>query len=182
MTSPSELTSRDHSATTTFLHSQRIFQGPGLPPSNAVKAYPEPGDPPLPQDYHQARRGRSTFLFRLPLPENAPASVSFGGGLARVRYELRASVGAWWKGERRLVTSRCELEVVEAFDDACMAEPDVVVVAENGKFWMQGKVVGGFITAGESACVELQVKNHSTKKVSFFWCAFYDLLIRKLEY
>ncbi|KIJ50950.1 hypothetical protein M422DRAFT_158742, partial [Sphaerobolus stellatus SS14] len=31
-----ELNSRDHSATSTFLHSRRLFQGHGLPPSNAV--------------------------------------------------------------------------------------------------------------------------------------------------
>lgn len=30
---------------------------------------------------------------------------------------------------------------------------------------MQGKVVGGLVVAGETACVELQVKNHSAKKV-----------------
>jgi len=40
-----------------------------------------------------------------------------------------------------------------------------ITVGENGKLWIQGKIVGGgIITAGESACIELQVKNHSTKK------------------
>ncbi|KAF8800445.1 hypothetical protein BYT27DRAFT_7199998, partial [Phlegmacium glaucopus] len=34
-----ELSSRDHSATSTFLHSRRLFQGPGLPPSNTIQAY-----------------------------------------------------------------------------------------------------------------------------------------------
>lgn len=34
-----ELTSRDHSATSTFLHTRRVFQGPGLPPSNAVQPH-----------------------------------------------------------------------------------------------------------------------------------------------
>ena len=31
-----ELTSRDHNATSVFLHSRRVYQGPGVPPSNAV--------------------------------------------------------------------------------------------------------------------------------------------------
>ncbi|KAF8800426.1 hypothetical protein BYT27DRAFT_7199922, partial [Phlegmacium glaucopus] len=35
---------QDHSATPTFLHSRRLFQGPGLPPSNAVQAYTMLGD------------------------------------------------------------------------------------------------------------------------------------------
>ncbi|KAJ7503300.1 hypothetical protein B0H11DRAFT_2187766 [Mycena galericulata] len=159
-----ELTSRDHSATSTFLHSRRLFQGPGLPPSNAVLPYPAPGET-LPPHYHQAKRGQSTFLFRFPLPSSSPSSINFGGNLARIRYELRASVGACWKGEKSLVTHRTDVEVVECFDeDPTRPEPEGVVVGENGKIWAQGKVVGGVAVAGESACVELQVKNHSTKK------------------
>ncbi|KAF8344755.1 hypothetical protein F5887DRAFT_1283095 [Amanita rubescens] len=139
-----ELSSRDHSATSTFLHAQRLFQGPGLPPSNAVQAHAEPGDPPLPSHHYHARRGISTFLFRIPLPVTCPSSVYFGGGLATVRYELRASASVYWRGEKQLVT---EAEV-----------------GENGKLWMQGNIIGGgIITAGESVCVELQVKNHSSK-------------------
>ncbi|KAJ7035304.1 hypothetical protein C8F04DRAFT_1233739 [Mycena alexandri] len=162
-----ELTSRDHSATSTFLHSRRLFQGPGLPPSNAVQPHPVPGEPLFPAHYHQARRGQSTFLFKFPLPSSSPSSITFGGDLARVRYELRASVGVLWKGEKRLVMERTDIQVVECFtEDPTRPEPEGVVVAENGKIWAQGKVVGGVIVAGESACVELQVKNHSTKKNS----------------
>ncbi|KAJ7189489.1 hypothetical protein GGX14DRAFT_609147 [Mycena pura] len=160
-----ELTSRDHSATSTFLHSRRLFQGPGLPPSNAVQPHPVPGEPPLPSNYHQARRGNSTFLFKFPLPSTSPSSINFGGDLARVRYELRASVGVCWKGEKLLVTDKTEAQVVECFnDDPERPEPEGVVVGENGKIWAQAKIVGGVLVAGESACVELQVKNHSTKK------------------
>ncbi|KAJ7471047.1 hypothetical protein FB451DRAFT_1090677 [Mycena latifolia] len=162
-----ELTSRDHSATSTFLHSRRLFQGPGLPPSNAVQPHPVPGEPLFPSHYHQARRGNSTFLFRFPLPSSSPSSINFGGDLARVRYELRASVGVCWKGEKRLVTDRRDIQVVECFEeDPARPEPEGVVVGENGKIWAQAKIVGGVIVAGESACVELQVKNHSTKKNS----------------
>ncbi|KAH9481910.1 hypothetical protein JR316_0006440 [Psilocybe cubensis] len=164
-----ELSSRDHSATSTFLHSRRLFQGPGLPPSNAVQAHPMPGDPPLPQDYHQARRGRSTFLFRIPIPTSSPSSISFGSGLAKVSYELRASVGVFWKNEKRLVIDKRPIDVVEAYlyDDVLMGKvPESIVIGENGKLWMQGKIVGNVILAGESACLELQVKNHSNKKAS----------------
>ncbi|KAJ3740972.1 hypothetical protein DFH05DRAFT_1580164, partial [Lentinula detonsa] len=161
-----ELTSRDHSARSTFIHARRLFQGPGLPPSNAVQAHPLPGDPPLPLHYHQAKRGHSTFLFRLPLPATSPSSISFGSGLASVNYEVRASVGVSWKGERQLVTNKKDADVVEAYDEERIGqeEPEVTVVGENGKIWCQARLIGGILIAGESACIELQVKNHSAKK------------------
>jgi hypothetical protein len=62
-----ELTSRDHAATSTFLHIHRLFQGRGLPPSNAVLPHPVAGGPPLPAHHHRARCGLTTFLFRLSL-------------------------------------------------------------------------------------------------------------------
>ncbi|KZT73573.1 hypothetical protein DAEQUDRAFT_762024 [Daedalea quercina L-15889] len=160
-----ELTSRDHSATSTFLHTRRLFQGQGLPPSNAVHPYPNPGDPPLPTHYYHARRGATTFLFRLPLPPLSPSAINFGSGLAHVRYEVRATVGVSWKGENRLVFDKKPVDVVESFDEELLrGEPEAVVVGENGKMWAQGKVVGGFLVAGQAGCVELQVKNHSSKK------------------
>ncbi|TBU56615.1 hypothetical protein BD310DRAFT_907616 [Dichomitus squalens] len=162
-----ELTSRDHSATSTFLHTRRLFQGPGLPPSNSVHPFPSPGDPPLPSNYYHARRGITTFFFQIPLPESSPSSIEFGSGLARLRYEVRASVGVSWKGENKLVTDKKPVDVVELFeDDLVRGAAEGIVVGENGKIWMQGKVLGGFMVAGQPACIELQVKNHSTKKNS----------------
>ena len=162
----SELTSRDHSATSTFLHCSRVFQGPGLPPSNAVYTNPPLGDPQLPVDYFTARRGITTFLFRLPIPTSSPSAINFGSGLANVRYEVRASVGVFWKGEKRLVTDKKEVDVVESSEGIQLAtDPQAVVVAEGGKVWVQGRVVGNCLVAGQPACVELYVKNHSTKKV-----------------
>ncbi|KAG6901787.1 hypothetical protein C0995_007890 [Termitomyces sp. Mi166 len=160
-----ELTSRDHSATSTFLHSRRLYQGPDLPPSNAVQAHPLTEDPPYPPHYHQARRGISTFLFRIPIPSSAPSSINFGSDLARVRYELRATAGVVWKGEKTLVVCKRDIDVVESFErDFSRRMPEGVVVGEFGKIWVQGSVVGGMVIAGESACLELQVKNHSNKK------------------
>ncbi|KAI0750053.1 hypothetical protein C8Q80DRAFT_1269833 [Daedaleopsis nitida] len=162
-----ELTSRDHSATSTFLQSKRLFQGPGLPPSNSVHPFPAPGDPPLPSTYYHARRGMTTFLFQFPLPESSPSSIEFGSGLARLRYEVRASVGVFWKGEKKLVTDKKAIDVVERLEeDFNRVEPEGVIVGESGKIWMQGKVIGGFLVAGQPACIELQVKNHSNKKNS----------------
>lgn len=86
---------------------------------------------------------------------------------------MRASVGVWWKGERKMVLERREVEVVEEYQEEPLCDgeggdgedKEVVVVGEGGKIWMQGKVLGAVLVAGESACVELQVKNHSPKKV-----------------
>lgn len=182
-----ELTSRDHSATSTFLHSRRLFQGPGLPPSNAVLPQPIPGEPPLPQDYHQARHGQTTFFFQIPTPPTSPSSINFGGGLACIRYEVRCTVGVAWKGERRLVTDRKNVEVVERYneDDFTRIDPESVTIGENGKIWVQGRVVGGLVVAGRSVCVELQVKNHSPKRVggsSDYPTLLANKLCRQLDY
>ena len=143
-----------------------MFQGPGLPPSNAVHPHPLVGEPPLPLDHYPARRGTTTFLFRFELPNSSPSSINFGNGLANVKYEVRASVGVSWKGEKRLVTDKKEVDVVERFEeDFNRGEPEGVIVGENGKMWVQGRMIGGFLIAGQPACVELQVKNHSQKKV-----------------
>lgn len=40
-----------------------------------------------------------------------------------------------------------------------------IVVSENGKLWVQGKLLGGVVMPGQPACVELTVKNHSAKMV-----------------
>ncbi|KAJ6489060.1 hypothetical protein C8R45DRAFT_901982 [Mycena sanguinolenta] len=161
-----ELTSRDHSAKAIFLQTRRLFQGPGLPPSQGVEPHPIAGEPPLPSHYHQARRGNTAFLFQFPLPSTSPSSINFGGNVARVRYELRASVGVYWRGEKRLVTDSADVQVVECLpDDPDRLEPEGVVVGENGKFWAQAKVVGPII-AGGSGCVTLEAKNQSTKKTS----------------
>ncbi|KAI0091276.1 hypothetical protein BDY19DRAFT_904724 [Irpex rosettiformis] len=160
-----ELLSRDHSAAQTFLHSQRLFQGPGLPPSNAVKPVTAPGDTILPKDFYPGRRGITTFLFRVPIPATSPPSINFGNGVARIRYEVRATVGVIWKGEKQLVLGKSEINVIERYDPRSpLTRPNVVAISENGRIWMKGEIVGDGVFAGESACVALTVKNHSPKK------------------
>ena len=154
-------------------------------------AHPIAGEPPLPAHYHQARRGLTTFLFRIPLPPSSPPSIDFGNGLARIRYEVSACAGVAWKNQNRLVTSQCPVDVLQRYpgddntepyddDDALHSwpAPECLVVGEGGKVWAQARVVGGMLVAGESACVELQVKNHSAKKVR---CALLSLLTFQLN-
>ncbi|KAF8799080.1 hypothetical protein BYT27DRAFT_6870071 [Phlegmacium glaucopus] len=44
--------------------------------------------------------------------------------------------------------------------------PEAIVVGDNGKLWMQGRMIGGPVVAGGTAYLELQVKNHSNKKLN----------------
>lgn len=72
-----------------------------------------------------------------------------------------------YKGEKRLVTDKKTVDVVEMYGDHPSSPvPEGVLVGENGKILMQGKVLGGVLVAGQPACVELLVKNHSSKKVN----------------
>lgn len=158
--------SRDHSATSTFISSKRLFQGPGLPPSNAVLPHPVPGNPPLPPGYFQARKGATTFFFNFPIPPSSPNSTNFGNGLAKVRYEVRATVGVIWKDEKTYVRDQREVEITECLVDSRIPREPTTLAAEAGKLWIQAHVVGGTGVTGRSACVELRVKNHSAKKVS----------------
>ncbi|KIY43996.1 hypothetical protein FISHEDRAFT_77915 [Fistulina hepatica ATCC 64428] len=155
-----ELMSRDNTSKSTFLHSRRFFQGPDLPPSNAVDGYPSSDEPPLPPQYYQARRGLSSFFFRFPLPSSAPSSTDFDS-VAKVRYEVRATAGVFWNNEKRLVTCTADADVVERYEGDIEAED--TTIAENGKIWVHARLLGGVLVAGESSCVELQVKNHSVK-------------------
>jgi hypothetical protein len=83
-----------------------------------------------------------------------------------VPYELRGSIGIFWKGERQFVIDKEEVGVLESYGEDL--EEGVVVVGDGGQLWMHGILVGGLLVAGESACVELQVKNPSSRKVNFY--------------
>ena len=111
----------------------------------------------------------TTFLFRFPLPPSCPSSINFGSGLATIRYEVRATVGVAYKGENKLVFDKKDVDVVEAFEpDFSRVDPEAVAVGESGKIWLQARLLGGVVVAGQPACVELTVKNHSLKKVNPF--------------
>jgi len=69
------------------------------------------------------------------------------------------------------VLDKTPVDVVESFpyEDPYMTKfPEGIIVGEQGKLWMQGRMVGSVVVAGGSACLELQVKNHSSRKVSLF--------------
>ncbi|KAI9460317.1 hypothetical protein HD554DRAFT_1990737, partial [Boletus coccyginus] len=162
-----EVDSGEHSATSTFIHSRRIFQGPGLPPSNAVYSdyVPGAGELPLPAHHYAARRGQTTFFFHFPVPASSPSSINFGP--VSIRYEIRASVSVAWRGDKRLVTDMQEVKVVEGWDPAIAGpSPQAVVITEGGRIWAQATLTNGVVVGGESACIDLQLKNHTQRWTS----------------
>lgn len=161
-----DIISRDHTATSTFIHSRRIFQGPGLPLSNAVYSdYVPPAGEHLPAHHYAARRGLTTFFFRFPLPYSSPASLKFGP--ASIRYEVRASASVAWRGDRRLVTDTCEVKVVESLDTLSSTTiPQAVTIAEGGRVWAHARITNGAVIGGEAACIDLEVKNHTSRWTS----------------
>ncbi|KAF8556498.1 hypothetical protein OG21DRAFT_1506414 [Imleria badia] len=162
-----EVNSGEYSATSTFIHSRRIFQGPGLPPSNAVYSdhVPEAGELPLPAHHFAAQRGQTTFFFRFPVPASSPSSINFGP--ASVRYEIRASVSVAWRGDKRLVTDMREVKIVESWGPTNAApSPQAVVITQGGKIWAQATLTNAVVVGGESAYINLQLKNHTHRWTS----------------
>ncbi|KAG9316882.1 hypothetical protein JVU11DRAFT_2958 [Chiua virens] len=162
-----EVNFAEHSATSTFLHSRRIFQGPGLPPSNAVYSdyIPESGELPLPAYHYAARRGQTTFFFQFPIPSSSPSSINFGP--ASIRYEIRAGVSVAWRGEKRLVTDKQEVKVVECWEPTNgTPSPRAMVITEGGNIWAQATLTSGMVVGGESACIDLQLRNHTQRWTS----------------
>ncbi|KAK3838430.1 MAG: hypothetical protein JOS17DRAFT_287667 [Linnemannia elongata] len=74
-----EITSKEFTATQSFLSSRLCFQGTGIPPSNAVHG-------PCDDDgFWMAKKGKTTFPFAFQLPLDCPSSLVFGQ-TASLRY------------------------------------------------------------------------------------------------
>jgi len=147
---------------------KRFFQGPGLPISNAVLSQPLPDSPPLPREYHPARKGQTTFFYGFQLPFTSPSSINFGNGVGKVQYEVSAQVEVFWKGEKRIVTDTKLVEVVECPPSELREMPPTSVVSDGGNIQIQGRIIGGFVVSSHTGCLELLVKNHSKRKVHLF--------------
>ena len=82
------------------------------------------------------------------------------------------------------MTCQCPVDVLQRYpgddntelddDDHSWPAAECFVVGEGRKVWAQVRIVGGMLVTGESACVELQVKNHSAKNVRYvaLFCLF----------
>ncbi|KAF8800446.1 hypothetical protein BYT27DRAFT_7216951 [Phlegmacium glaucopus] len=59
----------------------------------------------------------------------------------------------------KLAVDNKTVDVVEAYPYE-KSPPEAIVVGDNGKLWMQGRMSGGPVVAEGTAYLELQVKNH----------------------
>ncbi|WAR61023.1 hypothetical protein PtB15_13B274 [Puccinia triticina] len=110
-----ELKLLDHSAQSSIHGPHKcIFQGPALPPSNAVAA----SEAPIAGHYYTALRGRTKFPFSFPLPSKLPSSTNFGDK-ARASYALKATCQVLAIDSRQnvLVTKAKTIQIVERLLD-----------------------------------------------------------------
>ena len=88
-------------------------------------------------------------------------------GPASIRCEVRTSASVAWRGDRRLVTNTCEVRVVESLDTLLpTTTPQTVTIAEGRKIWAQARITNGAVIGGEAACIDLEVKNHTSRWIS----------------
>ncbi|KZT53498.1 hypothetical protein CALCODRAFT_520001 [Calocera cornea HHB12733] len=83
----------------TFPAGKHVFQGPNVPPSNAVDFSHDLMIDGLPRHFYFAKPGETTFPFSIQLPAWLPASVDFQNGTAEISYELRAVAGMYSRSE-----------------------------------------------------------------------------------
>ncbi|ORZ14372.1 hypothetical protein BCR41DRAFT_371201 [Lobosporangium transversale] len=161
-----EITSKDFTATQSFLSSRLCFQGPNIPPSNAVHG-------PCDEDgFWMAKKGKTTFPFAFQLPLDCPSSLVFGQ-TASLRYVVTGLVQVFYHGKDETIMKTKEAFVVEAWDGY---NPDykLPVQASNSTklFWggsgslvLEAKLSEKLHSAGGNLNVEVKVKNNTSRKV-----------------
>ena len=51
-----------------------------------------------------------------------------------------------------MVFDKKEVDIVEAFEpDFSRVDPEAVVIGESGKIWLQARLLGGVVVAGQPA-------------------------------
>jgi hypothetical protein len=103
-----EICTRDDIASRSFLSSRLVFQGPSIPPSNAVHGPVQRGH------FWLARKGRTTFPFAFQIPEDAPSTINFQR-LASLRYVITGNVQIFYSGREDTVFKSKEAFVVESW-------------------------------------------------------------------
>ncbi|KAG0301143.1 hypothetical protein BGZ98_008595 [Dissophora globulifera] len=162
-----EITSKEFTATQSFLSSRLSFQGPNIPPSNAVH-----GPPCDENGFWMAKKGKTTFPFAFQLPLDCPSSLVFGQ-TASLRYVVTGLVQVFYHGKDEMILKSKEAFVVEAWDGY---NPDyrIPVGAANSTklFWggsgslvLEAMLSERLHSAGGNLTVEVKVKNNTSRKV-----------------
>ncbi|KAF9958467.1 hypothetical protein BGZ72_000308 [Mortierella alpina] len=161
-----EITSKEFTATQSFLSSRLNFQGHSIPPSNAVHGPVDEGG------FWRAKKGKTTFPFAFQLPLDCPSSLVFGQ-TASLRYVVTGLVQVFYHGKDETILKSKEAFVVEAWDGY---NPDyrLPVQASNSTklFWggsgslvLEAMLSERLHSAGGNLAVEVKVKNNTSRKV-----------------
>ena len=116
-----ELKSQDHTSSRRLFSTEIKFQGPSLPPSNAILPSYATSLPGGPGDFLPARKGRTRFPFTFELPLTTGSSASIYNN-ARRFYELRAIGTSRFEGDVSFVSKKLVVDVVEDWEDWDAAE------------------------------------------------------------
>ncbi|GJJ70955.1 hypothetical protein EMPS_03305 [Entomortierella parvispora] len=161
-----EITSKEFTATQSFLSSRLCFQGPKMPPSNAVHGQIDENG------FWVAKKGKTTFPFAFQLPLDCPSSLVFGQ-TASLRYVVTGLVQVFYHGKDETILKTKEAFVVEAWDGY---NPDykLPVHASNSTklFWggggnlvLEAMLSERLHSAGGNLTVEVKVSNNTSRKV-----------------
>ncbi|KAG0055624.1 hypothetical protein BGZ83_007924 [Gryganskiella cystojenkinii] len=162
-----EITSKEFTATQSFLSSRLCFQGAkNLPPSNAVHGSCDENG------FWMAKKGKTTFPFAFQLPLDCPSSLVFGQ-TASLRYVVTGLVQVFYHGKDETVIKTKEAFVVEAWD-GYNPEYRLPVRASNSTklFWggsgnlmLEAMLSERLHSAGGNLTVEVKVTNNTSRKV-----------------
>ena len=142
-----ELKSQDHTSSRRLFSTEIKFQGPSLPPSNAILPSYTTSLPGGPGDFLPARKGRTRFPFTFELPLTTASSASIYNN-ARRFYELRAIGTSRFDGEVSFVSKKLVVDVVEDWWD--WEEPEFQGVVERTK--------GELVWKGGAERIELEAR------------------------
>lgn len=168
LTAYEELTTRDYTASQSFLSSRLVFQSTNLPPSNAVYG-------PKDNGFWTAKKGKTTFPFAFKIPIDAPSSVKYGNN-ASLKYTVTGVIQfinvSKDNKEDTLFKSK-EAFVVEAWDSYNPIYKTPVDAVNMKQLWMGGSgavmiessLVETLFQSGGNVSVKVRVKNDTKRRV-----------------
>ncbi|KAG9294211.1 hypothetical protein G9A89_021570 [Geosiphon pyriformis] len=166
LTAYEELTTREYTATQSFLSSRLVFQGSNLPASNAVHG---PRDP---NGFWTAKKGKTTFPFAFKIPIDAPSSFVYGN-VASLRYVITGVVQIFYNNKEDTIFKSKEAFVVEAWDGHNPIYKQPVDAMNMKQLWMggtgavtlEGTLVETLFTSGGNISAQVRVCNETKRRV-----------------
>ncbi|CAG8461841.1 11605_t:CDS:2 [Ambispora leptoticha] len=166
LTAYEELTTRECTATQSFLSSRLVFQGSSLPPSNAVHGAKDENG------YWLAKKGKTTFPFSFKIPIDAPSSVVYGN-VASLRYIVTGVIQLLYNNKEDTIFKSKEAFVVEAWDGQNPEYKQPVEGMNMKQLWMggsgpvtlEGTLIETLFTSGGNVSAQVRVRNDTKRRV-----------------